>query len=83
MRIEPVGCLCICDRPCAVAIAHPDKPTFLFADLPPEDIADDLLKMCELYIDSEDGFVGRYLLSDRLQSSRIARIPSPNLLNKT
>lgn len=75
MQIQPVGCLCICDRPCAVAIASLEKPTFLFVDLPPTEVAPALLQLCELYLDSEDGYVPRFKLPEILQPARLARIP--------
>jgi predicted metal-binding protein len=75
IQIQPVGCLCICDRPCAVAIASLEKPTFLFVDLPLTEVAPALLQLCELYLDSEDGYVPRFKLPEILQPTRLARIP--------
>lgn len=75
LQIQSVGCLCICDRPCAVAITSQEKPTFLFVDLPPTEVAPALLQLCELYLDSEDGFVPRFKLPEILQPARLARIP--------
>lgn len=75
LQIQPVGCLCICDHPCAVAIVSPAKPTFLFVDLPPLEVAPALLQLCELYLDSEDGYVPRFKLPEIIQPARLARIP--------
>ncbi|MGJ3251645.1 MAG: DUF1636 domain-containing protein [Elainellaceae cyanobacterium] len=75
LQIEPVGCLCICDRPCAVAIVSSEKPTFLFVDLPSTEVASSLLQLCELYLDSGDGYVPRFKLPEILQPARLARIP--------
>lgn len=75
LEIQAVGCLCICDRPCAVAIAGEAKPTFLFVDLPVEESAIAILKMSEFYLNSEDGYVPRFQLPPLLQSARLARIP--------
>ena len=74
LAIETTSCLCVCDRPCAIAYVGTRKPTYLFGDLPVESAAD-LLTAGELYLDSEDGMVPAYRLPNELQSRRIARIP--------
>lgn len=75
LRIEAVGCLCTCEQPCVVALAGANKPTYLFTDLPPLESAADLLKLGELYLDSEDGYVPNYKLPETLQPKRLTRIP--------
>jgi len=75
LMIETTSCLCICDRPCAIAYVGTHKPTFLFGDLDPETCAADLLTASELYLDSEDGMVPAYKLPTNLRPQRIARIP--------
>lgn len=75
LAIETTGCLCICDRPCAIAYVATGKPTYLFGDLPPADCAADLLTASELYLDSEDGMVPAFKLPEELQPRRVARIP--------
>jgi predicted metal-binding protein len=72
--IETTTCLCICDRPCAIAYVGTHKPTYLFGDLPVES-AVDLLTAGELYLDSEDGMVPAFKLPASLRPYRIARIP--------
>ncbi len=80
--IEPTGCLCICDHPCAIAFVGTDKPTYLFADLDPTSCATDLLTASELYLDSKDSMVSASKLPKALQSCRIARIPpAPSVRN--
>jgi predicted metal-binding protein len=74
--IETTGCLCICDRPCAIAFVGTHKPTYLFGDLNPSTCAADLLTASELYLDCKDGMVSAYKLPASLQPHRIARIPS-------
>ena len=73
--IETTTCLCICDRPCAVAYVGTHKPTYLFGDLDPATCAADLLTAGELYLDREDGMVSAHKLPAQLRSRRIARIP--------
>jgi len=75
LAIETTGCLCICDRSCAIAYVGTHKPTFLFGDLDPATCAADLLTAGELYLDSEDGMVPAFKLPAPLRPCRIARIP--------
>ncbi len=75
MAIETTGCLCICDRPCAIAYVSTGKPTYLFGGLSPLACAADLLSAGELYLDSDSGMVSIYKLPVALQPHRIARIP--------
>ncbi|NEO26330.1 MAG: DUF1636 domain-containing protein [Kamptonema sp. SIO4C4] len=74
-EIRGVGCLCTCDRPCVLALAGPNKPTYLFADLPVAGTASALLTLGELYADSDNGLVPNYKLPEVLQVARLARIP--------
>ncbi|NDJ17353.1 DUF1636 domain-containing protein [Myxacorys almedinensis] len=75
LDIQTVGCLCACERPCAIALAGTAKITYLFGDLPPLNCAADLLTLSELYIDSEDGYILPAHLPKLLRSRRFARIP--------
>lgn len=74
-EIQGAGCLCTCDRPCVVALAGANKPTYLFADLPMEGTAQALLRLGELYANSNDGMVPKYQLPKVLKPSRLTRIP--------
>ncbi len=76
LDLETTGCLCVCDRPCAIAFVGTHKPSFLFGDLSPETSAEDLLIAAELYLDKADGMVPAYDLPLSLRSRRIARIPA-------
>lgn len=75
LAIETTTCLCICEKPCAIAFVGTHKPTYLFGDLHPLESAVDLLIASELYLDSEDGMVPAYQLPAQLRPRRIARIP--------
>ncbi|MUL37728.1 DUF1636 domain-containing protein [Gloeocapsopsis dulcis] len=75
LEIQTVGCLCACDRPCAVALGATNKITYLFGDLPPLESAEALLKLGELYLDSEDGYILPAKLPLVLRHRRYARIP--------
>jgi len=82
-EIRGVGCLCACGQPCVFALAGKNKPTYLFADLPAQGIASDLLVLGEFYADKDNGLVPNYKLSEVLQAGRLARIPPwPNLDGK-
>ena len=76
LDLETTGCLCVCDRPCAIAFVGTHKPSFLFGDLSPETSAEDLLIAAELYLDKADGMVPAYDLPLPLRSRRIARMPA-------
>ncbi|MBD1918267.1 MULTISPECIES: DUF1636 domain-containing protein [Cyanophyceae] len=75
LAIETTGCLCVCEKACAIAYVGTGKPTYLFADLDPATCAADLLTAAELYLDHKDGMVPCFKLPDELQSRRMARIP--------
>jgi predicted metal-binding protein len=75
LAIATTGCLCICDRACAIAYVGTGKPTYLFAEIDPTTGAADLLTAAELYLDSWDGMVSASRLPPDLQPRRIARIP--------
>jgi len=79
-EIRGVGCLCACGQPCVFALAGTNKPTYLFADLPPQEMAPAILTLGEFYADSDNGMVPNYKLPEVLQAARVARIPPwPNL----
>lgn len=75
LAITTTGCLCVCEKACAIAYVGTGKPTYLFADLDPATCAADLLTAAELYLDSKDGMVPCFKLPDELQPRRMARIP--------
>ncbi|PSB47338.1 metal-binding protein [Cyanosarcina cf. burmensis CCALA 770] len=57
--IQPVECLSACKRPCAVALAAPNKTTLMFGDLPPLESAAAVLQLASQYYNSTDGIVTR------------------------
>lgn len=75
LAIVTTGCLCVCEKACAIAYVGTGKPTYLFTDLDPATCAADLLTAAELYLDSDDGMVPCFKLPDELQPRRTARIP--------
>ncbi|WP_242055538.1 MULTISPECIES: DUF1636 family protein [Nostocales] len=76
LEIKPVGCLWACSQGCVVSVSTPDKPTYLFVNLPPEEEpATALLEFMQLYIKSRKGAVAWKLLPELLQSAIFAQIP--------
>jgi predicted metal-binding protein len=77
LEIQPVGCLWVCDRGCAVAVSNPDKPTYLLVDLPPdEENASALLEFTQMYISNRKGAVNWDKLPKQLESAFLGCIPS-------
>jgi len=77
LKIQATGCLWTCDRPCSVSIVCPNKYTYHFADVPDQNSAEDLLKVCQLFIESEDGYILPAKLPRSLRSKLLVRIPPP------
>lgn len=75
-EIQPVGCLWTCDKPCAVAFSAPHKPTYLFTNLPTDEMAPTLLKFGKLYLSSNTGNIPWKQFPESLQSVSIAKIPA-------
>lgn len=76
VRVTPVECMCVCTRPCTVAISQPGKWTYLIAGLHPENDVEALLEYTAAYAASP---AGTPPLKERPQAIRrgtIARLPS-------
>lgn len=82
VEIQPVGCLWACSQGCVVAASSPDKPTYLFVNLTPEESATALLDFMQLYIKSPKGTVVWKQLPELLQSAIFAQIP-PVVIKET
>ncbi|MDF5727950.1 MAG: DUF1636 domain-containing protein [Rhizonema sp. PD38] len=75
--IQEVDCLSACKRPCAIALAAPNKTCLMFGDLPPLLSADAILQLAEQYHISSNGIVPRQERPEVLQKGILARIPPP------
>ncbi|AFY49074.1 putative metal-binding protein [Nostoc sp. PCC 7524] len=75
LEIKPVECLWACNQGCVVAASHPDKPTYLFVNLTPEEGAASLLEFMQLYIKSRKGNIAWKQLPELLQAAIFAQIP--------
>lgn|GEM_PF-645961 len=77
LEIEPVECLWACSRGCVVAVNSAKKPTYLFADISPEENAiTALLDFMKLYIKSSKGVIAWKNFPEILQPAIVAVIPS-------
>lgn len=76
LEIKPVECLWACSHGCVVSVCCPDKPTYLFVNLPPSESATGLLEFMELYIKSSKGAIPWKQFPELLQSAIFAQIPS-------
>ncbi|BAY34370.1 hypothetical protein NIES2107_62750 [Nostoc carneum NIES-2107] len=75
LEIKPVECLWACNHGCVVAASHPDKPTYIFVNLTPEESAASLLEFMQLYIKSRKGNIAWKQLPEVLQAAIFAQIP--------
>jgi len=72
IRLSGVDCLSVCKRPVTVALAAPDKWTYVAADaVDPEEV----IAAAELYASSDDGRVPWRDRPPLLKSGLVARIP--------
>lgn len=75
LRVEPVECLSVCKRPCTVAVAAPDRWTYVYGDLDPVESAAIILDGIAAYAATPDGLVPWKRRPAAFRSGVIARIP--------
>lgn len=77
LRIRGVRCMSQCKRSCIVSLSAPERFTYVFGDLDPqEDIhVDALFELVSLYSDAEEGFLERKDRPEPLQASILGRLP--------
>ncbi|KAM3091483.1 DUF1636 family protein [Phormidesmis sp. 146-12] len=77
LEIKPVGCLWACSRGCVVALANPEKRSYLLVDLPPdEEHASALLQLTRMYMNHRKGALIWDKLPKQIESALFACIPS-------
>ncbi|MGF1567517.1 MAG: DUF1636 family protein [Nodosilinea sp.] len=76
LTIQAVECLWTCDKPCAVALSAPHKPTYVFTGLPTDETAAALLQFGQRYLARSTGDVPWKQFPEALQSASIAKIPA-------
>jgi predicted metal-binding protein len=57
LRVEPVECLAVCKRPATVALADPEKWTYVLGDLAVDAHVDELIDSALRFAESENGVV--------------------------
>lgn len=75
LEIKPVECLWACSQGCVASISSPEKPTYLFVNLPTEESPEALLEFMQMYIKSRKGNIAWKKFPKLLQSSIFASIP--------
>lgn len=75
VKVEAVGCLWTCDRPCSVTFACPGKYTYHFAGLSDTQSVTDLLEFSEQYINHPEGYVKPPEMPGDLRSRLLVRVP--------
>lgn len=75
LRIEPVECLSVCKRPCTVAVASPDRWTYVYGDMDPAASAETILSGLAAYAATPDGVVPWRERPAAFRTGVIARIP--------
>lgn len=73
--VLPVECLCVCKRPCTIALSADGKWTYLIGDLDTDTHLDEIVGAAEAYATSANGIVP---WKERPQSFRkgvVARVP--------
>jgi len=75
VRVEPVECLSVCKRPCTVAVASPDRWTYVYGDLDAENSARTILTGIGLYGETGDGIVPWRARPEIFRKGVVARIP--------
>lgn len=74
--IRPVECMSGCRRHCTVALQAPGKFTYMFGDLPADELsAEQVLACAALHQASADGFLARDARPERLREGILARLP--------
>lgn len=56
LTLKPVACMSACSHACVVALAAPQKMTYVFGDLDPKDV-ELILQTAELYLTKLDGIL--------------------------
>lgn len=75
VSVVPAECLSLCPRPCGIALSRHGAWTYLFGDQHPNEATDDLLNCISLYLESQDGFMGRQARPKTLRGSILGRVP--------
>lgn len=80
--VQPVSCMGVCDRDCAIAFVAPGKFTYLFGSLPSDDAtlsttASAVFACASQYYHHAEGTIAYRERPELLRDTIIARIPPP------
>ena len=75
VRVQPVQCMSLCPRPCAIAFSAPGRWSYLFGDQVAASAIHDVLTCLRSYLDEADGALARNQRPESLQASILGRIP--------
>ncbi len=80
VSVQPVKCMGVCDRDCAIAFVASGKFTYLFGDLPDDELCLDatvtaVLSCARQYYDHSDGILPYRERPELLRDTIIAKIP--------
>ncbi len=80
LSIQPVKCMGVCDRSCAIALVAPHKFTYLFGNLPSDDVQIDgivstVLDCAKQYCIAAEGVLPYRERPQLLRDTIIAKIP--------
>ena len=76
IAVKAVRCLSVCKRPCTVAVAGPDKFTYVVADVEADAHVGDILAFAEAHAASADGVTVWRERPEIVKRSVVARIPA-------
>ena len=79
-RVRGVKCISQCKRSCAIALSGPNRFTYVFGDLDPQEPShlDAVITVSSLYLDATEGFLRREDRPAPLQTGILGRVPPLN-----
>ena len=75
-EVGGVACMAGCDTPCTVAYHGPQKATYLFGDIAPDEDLADLVNFAKDYALLKDGWCSSVDRPGKLRKSTLARVPA-------
>ncbi|HML42553.1 MAG: DUF1636 domain-containing protein [Hyphomicrobium zavarzinii] len=75
IKVTPVECLAVCNRPSTVAMVGPDRWTYLVGDLDAERHADQIIAAATAFQKTENGIVPWKERPEAFRKGVIARVP--------
>lgn len=76
VNLQPVRCMAACSHSCVVALTAPEKLTFVFNELSPDQSTDELLSFTQQYLASANGNVPYRERPPLVRSKLMAVLPA-------